>query len=282
MYGYIENDGQYRPIEILVPQDVESSVIWPIPFPVTPIIISTAPAAVVSLSRKQRYSITKAAMYESMGLERQAQLQMNTWDDVAVQSVPQQDYYKDQIYDEHLALFFIPTAWDNDSENQLQQMLWSMEVDVQDPRSVLIITPTVINLGWDNDSENQIPQIFNFSDWIGERNVLPIIATVPDNDSDQQIKQLNWYQDQVDERNVLPIIPPVGWDADTANQSFWFNLVSYETIDLIQVSIFPIIIPFIMGTGSVVSTITAIGNSTGIQAVGIIQPLIDVDGELIP
>lgn len=112
----------------------------------------------------------------------------------------------------------VPTSFNLDLENQLQQLDWVTDKDVMDP--VVEYIQIALITGWDTDAENQFDTTWRFSsDDVLDPNVEHIIVyNVWDNDEENQSDHTFRIGEDVIDPSVEFINIYHGWDNDSEDQ----------------------------------------------------------------
>jgi hypothetical protein len=147
-----------------------------------------------------------------------------TWDDVAEQSKAQPEYYKEHLSDEGTELVVRFTAWDNDVEYQLSQLVYQLDEAIVDASVELLpklfSASDSVTLGYRGYS---IPKSLMMLADEGVENITiaaPITEFTWDDISEHSMQQVGYYVDHLSDEGVENIIVIENHDTEAENQLF--------------------------------------------------------------
>lgn len=256
--------------------NVDTLVVWPIP--PGAYVVPALMASSLHISKRQRYWMSKAAMMELSGIE-QPQYSLgvtinldNSYDN----QIPQLPYQSDRdVIDTTVERITIPTMeWDTDADQQKLSPVSFNADTLADEEVELITLPAIVaTFTWDDVSENSKQQANYFKDHLSDECV-ELITISPaikdftwDSGAEYQLLQPGLAINYWDGREVLPAIATI-------------FVQGFGSATIVQIAL-GVEIEYIV-KGAIVSTTTSKGQISPPEASGLIQPLIDVDGKLLP
>jgi hypothetical protein len=158
-----------------------------------------------------------------------------------IQELMYPDWIKDHLTTEMVEVIITPSfvtalsAWDNDGDNRLQQLPYTLDIDIVDAG----VEKITVSSGWDTDADNQFQQPGWYIDVEDEREGVPKIILNPgivrewDTDIGNMVPWALWVNDYQD-FDLYQYIPPTVFVVPVI-----YNLVVVPSVALIAAVVIP-------------------------------------------